>query len=62
MYLVMVILSITGTTEKIFESKTHLYDVYVDNQNVTTPSRVLQELLRVSEADRDKFTKLNNQR
>ena len=51
-----------GTTEKIFESKTHLYDVYVDNQNVTTPSQVLKELLKVSEADKDKFAKLNNQR
>ncbi|CAI9735438.1 Hypothetical predicted protein [Octopus vulgaris] len=53
---------IACTTEKIFESKTHLYDVYVNNQNVTTNSPVLKELLKVSDGDRDKFTKLNNQR
>lgn len=53
---------IACTTEKIFESKTHLFDVYVNNQNVTTNSPVLKELLKVSDADRDKFTKLNNQR
>lgn len=51
-----------GTTEKIFETKTHLYDVYVDNQIVTTPSDSLKDLLKISEADRDKFQKLNNQR
>ena len=56
------IFSFVGTTEKIFESKTHLFDVYINNQNVTTNSPVLKELLKVSDADRDKFTKLNNQR
>ncbi|GAB1609332.1 DENN domain-containing protein 11 [Argonauta hians] len=53
---------IACTTEKIFESKSHLYDVYVNNQNVTTNSPVLKELLKVSDGDRDKLTKLNNQR
>lgn len=51
-----------GTTEKIFETKTHLYDVYVDNQIVMTPSDSLKDLLKISDADRDKFQKLNNQR
>ena len=55
-------ISVSGTTEKIFETKTHLYDVYVDNQNVTTHIPALRELLRVSDADRDKYIKLNNQR
>lgn len=53
---------IACTTEKIFESKTSLYDVYVDNQVVRTHSPVLKELLKCSSADRDKFHKLNNLR
>ncbi|XP_064599038.1 DENN domain-containing protein 11-like isoform X2 [Liolophura sinensis] len=53
---------IACTTEKIFESKTHLYDVYINNQNVTTHSPILRDLLKVSDADKDKFAKLNNQR
>ena len=54
--------AITGTTEKIFESKTSLYDVYVDNQVVRTHSPGLKELLKCSSADKDKFQKLNNLR
>lgn len=53
---------ITGTTEKIFQTKTHLYDVYVDNQNFTTQSPILKDLLKLSDGDRDKLQKLNNQR
>ncbi|XP_064641137.1 DENN domain-containing protein 11-like isoform X2 [Lineus longissimus] len=53
---------IACTTEKIFESKTHLYDVYVDNQNLTANTPALKELLKPSDADRDKSAKLNNQR
>ena len=52
----------SGTTEKIFQTKPHLYDVYVDNQNVTTASPALKDILKVSDTDRDKFVKLNNQR
>ncbi|XP_070574662.1 DENN domain-containing protein 11-like [Ptychodera flava] len=50
------------TTEKIFEEKKDLYDVYVDNQNVTTQYQNLQEMLKVNAADRDKMNKLNTQR
>ena len=53
---------ITGTTEKIFEVKTSLYDIYVDNQIIKPCTPMLKDLLKVSDADRDKFTKLNNQR
>ena len=42
--------------------KTQLYDIYVDNQNVTAHVPAMQELLKVSDADRDKYQKLNNQR
>lgn len=50
------------TTEKIFEEKKDLYDVYVDNQNVKTYRDGLKPLLRLSSADRDKYRKLTEQR
>ncbi|XP_068162455.1 DENN domain-containing protein 11-like [Antennarius striatus] len=50
------------TTEKIFEEKKDLYDVYVDNQNVKTCREGLKPLLRLSTADRDKYHKLTEQR
>lgn len=50
------------TTEKIFEVKKELYDVYVDNQNVKTHRDGLQPLLRLNAADREKYRKLSEQR
>ncbi|KAK7902000.1 hypothetical protein WMY93_018769 [Mugilogobius chulae] len=50
------------TTEKIFEEKKDLYDVYVDNQNVKTYREGLKPLLRLSAADKDKYHKLTEQR
>ncbi|XP_047431851.1 DENN domain-containing protein 11-like [Mugil cephalus] len=50
------------TTEKIFEEKKDLYDVYVDNQNVKTYREGLKPLLRLSTADREKYRKLTEQR
>ncbi|CAF98864.1 unnamed protein product, partial [Tetraodon nigroviridis] len=50
------------TTEKIFEEKKDLYDVYVDNQNVKTHRSHLQSLLRLNAADREKYGKLSEQR
>ncbi|XP_057709698.1 DENN domain-containing protein 11-like [Corythoichthys intestinalis] len=50
------------TTEKIFEEKRDLYDVYVDNQNVKTYREGLKPLLRISNADREKYRKLTEQR
>eukprot|EP00064_Thunnus_orientalis_P021758 superscaffoldBa00006825_g21926 len=50
------------TTEKIFEEKKDLYDVYVDNQNVKTYRDGLKPLLRLSTADREKYRKLTEQR
>lgn len=52
----------SGTTEKIFEEKKDLYDVYVDNQNVKTYRDGLKPLLRLSTADREKYRKLTEQR
>ncbi|XP_060552703.1 DENN domain-containing protein 11-like [Ruditapes philippinarum] len=56
------VMYIACTTEKIFETKTSLYDVYVDNQIVRTHSPILKDLLKCSSADREKFQKLNNLR
>ena len=42
--------------------KTSLYDVYVDNQNVKTQTEILKDLLKLSDADKDKFNTLNTQR
>lgn len=53
---------LSGTTEKIFEEKKDLYDVYVDNQNVKTCRDGLKPLLRLSAADREKYRKLTEQR
>ncbi|XP_011357854.2 protein LCHN [Pteropus vampyrus] len=50
------------TTEKIFEEKRELYDVYVDNQNVKTHHGHLQPLLKINGADREKYRRLNEQR
>ncbi len=52
----------SGTTEKIFEEKKELYDVYIDNQNVKTHRESLQPLLRLNNADREKYRKLCEQR
>lgn len=50
------------TTEKIFEDKKELYDVYIDNQNVKTHRNSLQPLLRLNAADKEKYRKLSEQR
>eukprot|EP00076_Gallus_gallus_P046259 XP_025011797.1 protein LCHN isoform X1 [Gallus gallus] len=50
------------TTEKIFEEKRNLYDVYVDNQNVKTHHEHLQPLLKINSADKEKYRRLNDQR
>ncbi|XP_053283147.1 DENN domain-containing protein 11 [Pleuronectes platessa] len=50
------------TTEKIFEEKKELYDVYIDNQNVKTHRPHLQPLLRLNAADKEKYRKLSEQR
>ncbi|CAL8292663.1 unnamed protein product [Boreogadus saida] len=50
------------TTEKIFEEKKELYDVYVDNQNVKTHRSDLQPLLRLNASDKEKYAKLSEQR
>ncbi|GIY19452.1 DENN domain-containing protein 11 [Caerostris extrusa] len=46
------------TTEKIFQSKTNLYDLYVDNQNFVSDIPLIQKLMGVSYADRKKYEEL----
>jgi len=48
------------TTEKIFENKTSLYDVYVDNQVITTHVPTLQPVARPNVADKARFQKLTH--
>ncbi|UYV75935.1 KIAA1147 [Cordylochernes scorpioides] len=47
-----------GTTEKIFETKPHLYDAYVDNQNLVLISPQLKKILNINRADRHRFSEL----
>lgn len=56
MYLLHIV---PGTTEKIFQSKTELYDVFVDNQNITTNSSYLEPVLKPNLADEQRFKHLN---
>ena len=51
-----------GTTEKIFQEKESLYDVYIDNQNMRTHVATLKDMSKTNGMDREKFTRLNNQR
>ena len=51
--------SCVGTTEKIFQSKKHLYDVFVDNQNITTHLTSLDPVIRLTPADKQRFEHLN---
>ncbi|XP_003742824.1 protein LCHN [Galendromus occidentalis] len=50
------------TTEKIFENKLGLYDLYVDQQNLRTSKLRHQKLLETNLADRIKFRHLNDLR
>lgn len=47
-----------GTTERIFESKTHLYDVYIDNQTILPTSNRLDCFLRLTPTDEQRYTQL----
>lgn len=47
-----------GTTEKIFESKLEVYDVYVDNQNIKCKPH-LSWIAHFNNADRDRLEQLD---
>ncbi|XP_013774275.1 protein LCHN-like [Limulus polyphemus] len=53
---------IACTTEKIFETKKSLYDLYIDNQNMKVDTPFYQKLLTLSSADRIKFNHLRQLR
>ena len=46
-----------GTTEKIFETKEELYDVYVNNQNIKSKS-YLSSIQHVNSCDKDRYKRL----
>lgn len=48
-----------GTTEKIFESKLEVYDVYVDNQNIKCKPH-LSWIANFNNADRDRLEELDS--
>lgn len=48
------------TTEKIFQSKTPLYDVFVDGNDFHVASETCRYLLRTTEQDQDRYQHLNN--
>ncbi|XP_014680776.1 PREDICTED: protein LCHN-like [Priapulus caudatus] len=50
---------IACTTEKIFETKTRLFDVYIDKEKLLTHSPTLKNINHVNSSDRNKFKKLN---
>lgn len=50
------------TTEKIFESKLSLFDLYIDQQNVRASKLRHHSLLEISVADRLKFAHLSQLR
>ncbi|XP_022110529.1 protein LCHN-like [Acanthaster planci] len=53
---------IACTTEKVFQEKDSLYDVYVDNQNVSAHSANLKTMAKINSMDKEKFNRLNNHR
>jgi hypothetical protein len=48
---------LTGTTEKIFETKGHLYDAYVDNQNIKCKP-YLSSIQHVNSYDKTRYDRL----
>lgn len=54
-----VVLYTQGTTEKIFESKLEVYDVYVDNQNIKCKPH-LSWIAHFNNADRDRLHQLDS--
>lgn len=50
---------IQGTTEKIFEHKLEVYDVYVDNQNIKCKPH-LSWIAHFNNADRDRLDELES--
>lgn len=51
-----------GTTEKIFEEKPHLYDVYVDNRVIKSSNPDFKDVLTINRSDTEKYQQLLNHR
>ena len=52
-------LFIPGTSERILQSKTDLYDVFVEQQHLITHLASLDPILRLTHADRERYDLLN---
>ena len=52
---------LTGTTEKIFESKHDVYDAYVDNQNIRCKPH-LSYVVHTNSADKERLRALDSYR
>jgi hypothetical protein len=48
------------TSERILQSKTELYDVFVDQQHLMTPLASLDPILRLTPADKERYDLLNS--
>ncbi len=53
---------IACTTEKIFQSKTQLYDVFVEGATVISHQERFDSLLRINQFDEQRYEHLNNLR
>lgn len=49
---------IACTTEKIFESKIHLYDLYIDDHKLSVSNPALKKLLNSNNSDKTKYNEL----
>ena len=49
-----------GTSERILQSKTELYDVFVDHQRLMTHLTSLDPILRLTPADKERYDLLNS--
>lgn len=47
-----------GTTEKVFETKTELYDLYLDGNDIRVVSPQLKPVLRVTRGDKERLHQL----
>ena len=53
---------IACTTEKIFQIKTQLYDVFVEGERVTSHQERMDPLLRINQCDEQRYDHLNHLR
>ena len=55
--IIVLFLFVLGTTEKIFETKTDVYDAYIDNQNLRLSER-LALIGKINNGDKKRYQQL----